>query len=104
RVMRELLGSAPVKVLKIRSRDWVRRFQLGRLQCCFELDVEGKIIFRAKIRQWFGILSRQRLPKWLQGFQGHDPGRNAGAKVLGQKWTERLRFPCLNNTRDPLVD
>ncbi len=49
-VMRELLRNTPVKVLKIRSRNRVRRFHLRRLQFRLELDVEGEIILRAKIR------------------------------------------------------
>src|ERR1700730_15097812 len=46
----ELLRNAPIKILEICPSNRVRRFQLSRLQFRFELNIEGKIIFRAKIR------------------------------------------------------
>ena len=111
--MGKLLGNAPVKILKICARDDVRRFSaagrtrrgehLRRLQTRFKADVEGEIVFRSQVRQRRGILRWERFAKGLERFQGHHPRRNACAKVLGQKRTERLIFPGLNVARAPII-
>jgi hypothetical protein len=48
-------------------------------------------------REGPGVERRKRLG-------GHDPGRNAGGKVLSQERTERLIFPRLHVTRRPVVE
>ena len=101
--MGKLLRNAPIEILEIRSRNRVRRFHLRRLQRRLQLDVEGEIVFCPQIWQRLGILFGERFPKWLERFHGHDPRRNARAKIFRQKRTERLVFPSLNVARAPIV-
>src|ERR1017187_1956042 len=102
-VMSELLRNAPVKVLEIRSRDYVWLAQFCGLQLRFEMNVDGEIIRHPQIWQRLGILWRKRFAKRLERIKCHDPRRNARAKVFGQERTERLVFPRLNIACAPIV-
>src|SRR5438552_13098572 len=102
-MMRKLLGNAPIKSLKICTRDHVWRIRRRRLELRFELNVEGGILFRAQIRQRRGTLGGERFSEWLERFERHDPWRNARREILCQKWAERLVLPSLNVPGAPVI-
>src|SRR5436190_434244 len=82
----------------------------GRKQEDLELHIQRALALialvpevrkRRRIALWAQGL---RQAEWSQGLRRHDPGRDGGGEIFGQKRTQRLVFPGLNVARGPVVE